>query len=362
MIFIAGITIAIFFELLLIVKKEKSDADKVLIVWMFLIALHVFLFFMNHTQLNQQFTFILGVELPFPLLQGVMLYLYVATATNQLPKKKALLTLHFLPAAVAYIYLIANFYFLSPDEKVFVYQKGGMGYEPFLFVLSISYSVLGVLYIAWSLLLLKKHKENIVCQYSDIEKVSLNWLRILIWGMAVIWIVIILFRNDVYNFYAVVLFVFAIGFFGIKQIAIPPPIEIQPESETVSQKAKGKYLKSGLKEEQSAEYYQKLKKLMTEEKVFTQSELLINDLASKLKIHPNHLSQIINEREGKNFYEFINSYRVEEFKKLASSPKGKQYTLLSLALECGFNSKSSFNRYFKKSTGQTPSQYFAQLG
>ena len=78
-------------------------------------------------------------------------------------------------------------------------------------------------------------------------------------------------------------------------------------------------------------------------------------------IHPNHLSQIINELEGKNFYEFVNQYRIEEFKRLVSFPKNHQFTLLSLAFECGFNSKSSFNRYFKKSTGQTPSQYFTQV-
>ncbi|PLX12240.1 MAG: hypothetical protein C0597_13735 [Marinilabiliales bacterium] len=57
----------------------------------------------------------------------------------------------------------------------------------------------------------------------------------------------------------------------------------------------------------------------------------------------------------------MNQYRIEEFKRLASSPKNHQFTLLSLAYECGFNSKSSFNRYFKKSTGVTPSQYFAQI-
>ena len=100
---------------------------------------------------------------------------------------------------------------------------------------------------------------------------------------------------------------------------------------------------------------------MTTEKMYTKNDLLINDLASILMVHPNHLSQIINELEGKNFYEFVNHYRIHEFKRLISSPKNHQFTLLSLAFECGFNSKSSFNRYFKKSTGQTPSQYFTQV-
>jgi AraC-like DNA-binding protein len=62
-----------------------------------------------------------------------------------------------------------------------------------------------------------------------------------------------------------------------------------------------------------------------------------------------------------NFYDFVNRYRLEEFKKLASDPKNRQFTMLALAFDCGFNSKSSFNRYFKKATGQTPSQYFTAL-
>ena len=69
----------------------------------------------------------------------------------------------------------------------------------------------------------------------------------------------------------------------------------------------------------------------------------------------------VNKKVGKNFYDFVNQYRLEEFKRLLSDPKNRNLTLLSLAIDCGFNSKSSFNRHFKKVTGQTPSQYFAAL-
>jgi AraC-like DNA-binding protein len=100
---------------------------------------------------------------------------------------------------------------------------------------------------------------------------------------------------------------------------------------------------------------------MIKDKAYRKSDLSIDDLASKLKIHHNYLSQVINEREKKNFYEFVNHFRLEEFKKLLSEPKNRNYTLLALAFECGFNSKSSFNRYFKKSTGKTPSEYFSEL-
>ena len=84
-------------------------------------------------------------------------------------------------------------------------------------------------------------------------------------------------------------------------------------------------------------------------------------MAAKLGVHPNYLSQVINQRENKNFYDFVNTYRVAEFKRLISMPRNQHLTLLSVAFDCGFNSKSSFNRYFKKATGQTPSEYFTSL-
>jgi AraC-like DNA-binding protein len=73
---------------------------------------------------------------------------------------------------------------------------------------------------------------------------------------------------------------------------------------------------------------------------------------------PNHLSQVINQLEGKNFFDFVNAYRVEEVKRKMADDRSKKLTLLAIALESGFNSKTSFNMVFKKMTGQTPSQYY----
>ena len=99
--------------------------------------------------------------------------------------------------------------------------------------------------------------------------------------------------------------------------------------------------------------------MMSLEKPFQESELSLADLAHRLNTQPNYLSQVINEREGKTFYDYINTLRIEEFKRLAASQESKKYTLLALAEQCGFNSKSSFNRYFKKVTGQSPSEFLA---
>ena len=122
MIFIAGISIAIFIELLLISKKNKSKADKILIFWMFLMTIHLFLFYLSHTEIIYEYPFLLGVEMPMPLLHGVFLYFYVGSVTNQLPKNKALLTLHFLPSLITYLYLVT--FFMRPVvEKIEVFKN-----------------------------------------------------------------------------------------------------------------------------------------------------------------------------------------------------------------------------------------------
>jgi len=80
-----------------------------------------------------------------------------------------------------------------------------------------------------------------------------------------------------------------------------------------------------------------------------------------LTVHPNNLSQVINSLENKNFNDFINEQRVEEFIKCVSDPGSRQFTLLALAFDCGFSSKASFNRNFKKYTSLSPSEYLKQV-
>ncbi len=156
-----------------------------------------------------------------------------------------------------------------------------------------------------------------------------------------------------------------IGFFGIQQRVIfgPKVLILNNASHTDVKKdeKKEKYATSGLSNEVGNEKYKYLISKMSEDCYYKENNLSLNGLAKKLDMSPNYLSQIINEKEGKNFYDFINSFRVEEFKRLIANPKNKHYTLLALAYDCGFNSKSSFNRSFKKHSGITPSQYLASL-
>jgi AraC-like DNA-binding protein len=100
---------------------------------------------------------------------------------------------------------------------------------------------------------------------------------------------------------------------------------------------------------------------MQQHKPYLNPSLTIHELAVGLKMPSHVLSRVINEGFGQNFFDFVNAYRVNEFKQLMAAPQARQYTLLALALEVGFNSKTAFNRAFKKQTDQTPREYFSGI-
>jgi len=120
---------------------------------------------------------------------------------------------------------------------------------------------------------------------------------------------------------------------------------------------KPKYRRSGLTEEQANEYLTRLQDYMQSAKPFLDPELTIKDIADHLNISRHYITQIINEKLNKNFFQWINDYRIEEVKKLLLDPKYNHLTIVALAYDCGFNSKSAFNAIFKKGTGMTPSEF-----
>jgi len=118
-----------------------------------------------------------------------------------------------------------------------------------------------------------------------------------------------------------------------------------------------KYRSSSLTEGASASIKTRLERLLNEEQVFRENELRLTDLAAYLDIGHHQLSQVINEQYGVNFFELINRYRVEHVKRLLADPAYSRLTIIQIAYEAGFNNKVSFNRYFKKEIGLTPSAY-----
>ncbi|MGB5990013.1 MAG: AraC family transcriptional regulator [Marinifilaceae bacterium] len=149
------------------------------------------------------------------------------------------------------------------------------------------------------------------------------------------------------------LFFFALAFFAVRF----PVYSIYGDHRENNTAPSQKYAKSSLKISESSEMWDDIINIMNDKKAYRNPEYRLNDLADCLGKALHHVSQIINEREGISFSEFINKYRIEEAKQLLVSDKSRELTILAIAYEVGFNSKSAFYSAFKKSTNLTPSAY-----
>lgn len=369
MFYIIGIIITFFLAFILLGKKGKTVSDKILCFWFAAIGVHLLLFYLSINKLNYQYPYLLGINIIFPLLHGPFIFLYTSALTNQLKSWK-LNSLHFLPSIII-LTCFANFFILPNESKIAVYESKGFEYKALLLFYSVLVKLSGIVYVVWSLMLIRTHKKNIANQFSNIEKINLNWLQYLIFGVAVVWSFVI-FGSTSHLYFAVVVFVISMGYLGINQVGIFTSISIDGTLKSVvvddliveintSKIEKQKYIRSGLTNEDASIIHARLTQKMHDDQLYTNPDLTLVELAKMLDVHPNILSQVINTFEDKNFYDYVNALRITKFISLVKIPKNKKYTILSLCYECGFNSKSSFNKHFKKVTHTTPSQFMNEL-
>ena len=388
MFYLTGIIVTFFLATILISKKGKTEADWILFFWLVTLGTHLTSYYLTITGKLFSFPYLMGLEFQFPLLHGPFLYLYTEAVTNQIGNRKFRI-FHFAPFIILLLFFLP--FVLSPTEhKIYVYQNSGVGYETLTGSNLIAIIISGVAYVVFSLRLLVKHRRAISDQFSYAEKINLAWLRYLIYGIAVIWVLVII-GNDSAIYSTAVVFVIVLGYFGIKQVGIftqRMPVEhsrdeepegaenvapVEPaspvpadssyivEPRSVEEPRKIKYLKSSLDANSAENIHSVLTRLMNEQKPYKNPELTLADLAQALNVNRNNLSQVINTYEQKSFYDYINLKRVEEFKRIVSFPESQKFTLLGLANDCGFNSKTSFNRNFKSVTGFSPTEYLKQV-
>ncbi|MEO9486268.1 MAG: helix-turn-helix domain-containing protein [Ekhidna sp.] len=336
-------------------KKKKGLADKILAIWMFVLGVHIFLYYLFYIEYYNIFPHFMGVAQPVPMLHGPLLLLYIQALIYPNARISKTHLLHFIPPLLFYILIFPDA-FLTTGPELLKFAFETLQTDPPLYwgIFMILNQISGAVYVVWSLIILKKHRKNIANNFSYIEKINLDWLVKLIIGMAVIWAVVLIVQLDDYIYIAATAFVFLIGYFGSRQGAI---FTDNSAVTNISKSDADKYRKSSLTSDQSRQYLDALQKLIEEEKPYLETKITLKDISERLGVHPNHLSQIINEQLKVNFYDFINQYRVEEFKKRLTEDTTKKFTLLAHAYDSGFSSKSSFNEVFKKFTGLTPSQY-----
>ncbi len=289
-------------------------------------------------------------------LMGPLILVYVNSLTEldfQFSRKDYL---HFIPFSLASILFIPVYISTisdSTDMQISVLDKT----EPVITWTIIAYNII---YLFICIMKLKRHSKCIQQSFSYIEKINLNWLKVLLSGILFTWttatlIVIFTDQQDAWDYVwlLVSIFIYIIGYMGLKQ---PVILTGSDPAESVKENPK-KYERSTLTREAAEKYLKKLIYTMDTDKPYLESDITLNSLAKKLAISAHHLSQIINEKLDQNFFEMINSYRVKEAKSLITDPAYSQINIASIGLDAGFNSISAFNAAFKKHAKITPSQY-----
>jgi AraC-like DNA-binding protein len=375
MLYLSAIILSFFLSFMLLAKKQKSNADPILIAWLFVIGMHLLSFYLIYTKQAEQYPSWAALGIPLPLVHGPFLYLYTTwqTSGKRFQRKELI---HFLPVLLSYT-LFARFFFLPFADRANVFRSKGGSFELESKLNLYAVYISGMVYIGLSLYKLLKYKKNLVHRFSNTEKITFNWLLYLICWMMLIWVIVLYTGETRLIFGVAAFFVMWIGYFSIHQVQVFN--YLQPHAEDAkaltsskhnkeSNSREGdtrailstKYQNAALSEQVAASIHDQLKQLLEEEKPFLNPELTLNDLAKRVNVHPNVLSQVINSRENKTFYDLINERRIAEFTARLSAPGHQQYTLLSIAYDCGFNSKASFNRNFKKFMQVTPSEYLKQ--
>ena len=146
-------------------------------------------------------------------------------------------------------------------------------------------------------------------------------------------------------------------FFGIKQKAIYKSKKEEKEDESLIKISDVKYKSSAIKDEHIEKINKMVFGYLKLKKPYLNPEYILQMMVDDLDISRQILSQVINSSQKKNFYKLINEFRVEEVKEMLLNPAYKNYTVLGIAYECGFNSKTSFNRIFKEETAYTPTEF-----
>jgi AraC-like DNA-binding protein len=324
---------------------------------------------------------LLNILAPIDLLYGPLIFLYVSQLTSRQNTETAKgNNWHFLPLLIGIILLLPFFMMDGSHKLAFTGTlRNGTALQsdiPDVLLIQIGFFLfmLGTivqigLYLLFSIKRLITHAKRIKDEFSDIDRINLAWLRNLLLGLSVIYVLLLADQifpdlmgmnilGDLVTVFAVVL-IYTMGYLGLRQPAIFTGVSASPltGTEQTAVPSQEKYLRSGLDRETSLVFLNELTSYMQTNKPYLQGELVLSELAQQLGISANYLSQVINEQLEVNFYDFINGYRVEEAKQLMVSAGQEKLNILSIALDSGFNSKSAFYTAFKKVTSMTPGQY-----
>ena len=370
-IFTIGIFLSLFLAVLLFTKKHRILSDTILGICLISISIYLLNYYLHYLGYWQKYPHLVGATHPFPLLYGPFVYLYVVMNLRKEQRFKWKDILHFLPFMLTYVSMFPFLFGYSAEQKAMIDEEDFNSPFRYFFILTfIEYAIVSAVYLILTYIKINHYQRIIKINFGYNEGISLWWLLMLLDGFGIIYAAGVVsfiyvaqfdlninfgFNAELIPYALFVVFVAFIGFCGIRYQGVFTN-EIKA-IELVEPQEENKYKKSGLKDAEGELLHQQVCALMQKEKPYLEPKLSLGQLAEMLGVAANKLSQVINQYEEKNFYDFVNGYRVQEFIVRAQCESNKNLNLLGIAYGSGFNSKSSFNQVFKKMMGETPSAY-----
>ncbi|WP_299115940.1 helix-turn-helix domain-containing protein [uncultured Winogradskyella sp.] len=362
---VGGIVIIAIILLRLLRIKSKELPQKILILLfllLFFVAVYFYALLHNINWLIKLCFFPNDIT---KITLGPLLFLYVKSlflkednlVKNMLP--------HFIPTLLfAFGITIPTLLYTSFKIDVFSYAL-----KDFIFIFFRIESFYFILYLIISLQLLSKYQKLTKYKYSNLTKFDFNWIKIMLLstlGIISVDLVLKIYESffgdfqwnvDNISVLAMIVLVSYLAYYGVNQSKVLLPTfllynEIEPEIN----KKKKKTIPSDKKEE-FVNLKNKLELIIKTEQPYLDEDLTLGKLAKQLSTTDKKLSTMLNQYLNTTFYDLINKYRVEEVKVKINLDSYKNYNLFGIASECGFKSRTSFNRIFKKETGLSPSEF-----
>jgi AraC-like DNA-binding protein len=369
-ILIIGFFMSLFLFLLLLGKRNKNMADKILLGMFAVYALTIGGTYAEvYNRVNDYpYPHLMNFSWLFLLLHGPMLWFYIKSLTDGHFKLKEIQLLHFTPFLVYSIVHYFNFLSLPAEAKLFYLNQP----EVSSMAAKIGSIIIGVSTISYNIIalfLLRKHRQNIENRFSTIEEIDLNWLRVFAVASLVIFSVNVLLFNInnyiqltdydtlsqiAYSFST--LYVLYIGYFGIKQGRIFSDgvvVDTTPTEESIQPDLS--------KQKALPDLVSRLTEVMEHQRPWLEPELTISRLSNLLNVKPEALSEVLNRYMNQNFFDYVNRYRIDDFKIRFMDKSNQHLSIIGMAYECGFNSKAAFYRAFNKFEGMTPTAWSARV-
>ncbi len=336
----------LIYSLLVLFKKENRVANYFLCLLLISLSLTFTPYIIEGKYFNK-FLWLSWVPLSLAYWIGPSLYFYIQHLTKPHYQFKQKQLWHFVPIVLNYFHSI--YHALSDGSNPFPY------FHVFAEFLEICALISVFIYCWLSYKELSSYNQSILDQLSNIEHVHLKWLRNFIKILAILFFVVSiyflltnqivnktypesikLYRNGTLLLYALAMYWLTIGGYRQSQ-TINTPINLQPVPKSVKS--------------------DKLIAIMKEQQLYLDPELSLNSLSRSTGFSEREISTILNQDLQKNFYQFVNEFRVEDVKVKLIDPANQHLKIVSLAYESGFNSKATFNRIFKNQVGKSPQEF-----